>query len=458
MSIFSTAVGTGNDGAFLSGTSMASPHVAGVAALTVQAHAGWDTDALRAAIENTADPAKLATTDPRLVGAGLVQPALSTRTQVVAYALDGDDGQHRAALDFGFVEFLRDFRAARALVVKNLGSSPASFEVATAPAGGVPHTTAVSRHIVRLGPGEKQVVTVSLRIPAATAGDSTALRDASGFVTLTPTSARSNGGVALRVPYYAVAAARAQVRAAFARPLTSKHPQGTLSVSNPSKSVVGTADFYEWGLWSPDDGLGAIDLKAAGVQSWDAGGGDRLLVFALATHARWSNAAVHEFDVLIDANGDGTPETVVVGVDGGVLSSTLEGQVISLVVDAATGDVIDAFLAVAPTDASTMLLPALASDLGLTSSAPRFHYSVQSFDGFTGASDAFEDFAIFNAFAPVLSQPDLQVLDPGAKVALPYTVNVPEVSVSDPKGLMVVKQENWSAFDQAQLIYLPLWR
>src|SRR5580765_394744 len=36
VSIISTAIGTGNQGAALSGTSMASPHVAGVAALTRQ--------------------------------------------------------------------------------------------------------------------------------------------------------------------------------------------------------------------------------------------------------------------------------------------------------------------------------------------------------------------------------------------------------------------------------------
>ena len=436
---------------------MASPHVAGVAALTVQAHAGWSTDELRAAIENTSDPSQLVTSNPRLVGAGLVQPALSTRTQVVAYASDGHKGEKRAALDFGFVEFLRDFGAARALVVKNLGSSPASFEVATAPAGGVPHTTAVSRRLVRLGPGEKQTVTVFLEVPAATAGDSTALRDASGFVTLTPTSARSNGGIALRVPYYAVAAARSLVGASFARPLSSRHPQGTLNALNSSRSVVGTADFYEWGLWSPDDALGATDLQAAGVQTWDVGGGDRLLVFALSTYARWSSAAAHEFDVLIDLDGDGAPDKAVIGIDhGAVTAGSYDGLVASLVVDLATGDAVLRFLAVAPTDSSTMLLPALASDLGITASSPRFHYTAQSFDGLTGTSDAFEDFAVFNAFAPVLSQPDFQVLDPGARVALPYTVNVPEVGLSDPKGLMVVKQENWSAFDQAQLIYLPL--
>src|SRR5438132_246201 len=53
VSIISTAMGTGNAGAALSGTSMSSPHVAGVAALTRQAHPTWKVEDIKAAIVNT---------------------------------------------------------------------------------------------------------------------------------------------------------------------------------------------------------------------------------------------------------------------------------------------------------------------------------------------------------------------------------------------------------------------
>ena len=53
-SVFSTAVGTGDGGVSFSGTSMASPMVAGLAALVRQANPGWSPLQVKADIMNTA--------------------------------------------------------------------------------------------------------------------------------------------------------------------------------------------------------------------------------------------------------------------------------------------------------------------------------------------------------------------------------------------------------------------
>ena len=453
VSIYSAAVGTGNDGIMESGTSMATPHVSGVAALTVQAHPGWDADALRAAIENTADPAQTAAYDPRELGAGLVQPALSTQTQLVAYAASGAAGVRRAALDFGLAELRRDFRGARTLMVKNLGARTVTVALSTVDDVGAPHSTWLSDTRLVIPGGQTRRVTLGLAVPAASVGDSSAFRQVGGAVRIVPGSG-SNAGVALRVPYYLVPRARANVQAVLAGRLSPRHPSANLLVLNPASAVPGTADFYEWGLASPNDGLGAIDLAAAGVQSWPYGSG-RLLVFAVGTWGRWSSAALDEFDVLLDVDGDGVYDHAVVAVDyGAITTGTYDGRVASVAVDLASGLARIRFLAVAPTDGSTLLLPVLASDLGLSASQPRFTYTASSYDGNTSAEDAFQGTATFDAWAGALALPDAVAVDPGTVVTAQLALDPATFQALRPLGLLVVRQENAAGRDQVQLVPL----
>src|SRR6202035_4541876 len=100
-------------------------------------------------------------------------------------------------------------------------------------------------------------------------------------------------------------------------------------------------------------------IRDVGVQSIPDGSNpqDRDLVFAINNYGKWANGSVNEYDVAIDTNGDGTPDFIVVGADLGLVTTGTEnGIMASFTVDAATGNIVDAFLADSPMNGSTIVL------------------------------------------------------------------------------------------------------
>lgn len=87
VAIFAAAVGTGEGGVSYNGTSMAAPHVAGVAALMRQAHPTWSVEHIKAAMMNTAVDLGDGSPVPRQ-GAGRVDAVGSVTAETVAV---GDD-------------------------------------------------------------------------------------------------------------------------------------------------------------------------------------------------------------------------------------------------------------------------------------------------------------------------------------------------------------------------------
>src|SRR5438309_35762 len=330
VSIISTGIGTGNAGAAISGTSMASPHVAGVAALTRQAHPTWKVEDIKAAIVNTGLPSGVLGYSTSLGGTGLVQPASSTATQVVART----EGQKfGTSLNFGFAEFRDRFRRTKEISLRNHGSSDAIFRVAQAAASGSPHTLRLGRTSVRVPAHGETEVRVTLDVPAATAGGSDAFREVAGLVEITPASASDNAGVALRVPYYLVPRALSNVSTSIGA-LAGTSPSTIATVTNRRGGISGDADFYAWGIFdrkssgddSESDGENenkdnaSNDVRAIGVQSF-SNPSAAVLVFAVNTYHRWSNASTNEFDIFVDVDGDGKDDYLIVGADLGLVTA-----------------------------------------------------------------------------------------------------------------------------------------
>jgi subtilisin family serine protease len=459
VSIVSTASGSGNGAKVLSGTSMASPMVAGVAALTRQAHPTWKVDDIKAAIVNTGLPSGVTGWRMSRGGTGLVQPVGSTKSQVVASA---DDKKFTPAINFGFEEMHDDFSKKKKVKLHNNGSTDATFTIAPANQAGSPHTVNLNKTVVTVKAGKDADVDVTLNVAAATAGGTGAFREVAGVITFTPATATDNGGVALRVPYYLVPRARADINTKLDK-LEGANPSATAEVTNKKGVIPGDADFYAWGLEGKNEpGKLSNDIRAVGVQSFPgATSTATVVVFAVNTMNRWSNASVNEFDIGVDVDGDGVDDYVVVGADqGAIQTGTFNGVMGSFVFSTRSAGATIAFLASAPTDGSTALLPVRASQLCrtgepcLSSANPRITYNAVGFD-LTGevGPDVVPGTAKFNVWNNAITTGGFATVAPGATDSTNVVeVNSAEWAQTPALGVMVVTTDNKSGKDEAQLI------
>jgi subtilisin family serine protease len=463
VSTISTASSTGNKGYVLSGTSMASPHVAGVAALVRQAHPTWSAEEVKAAIVNTGNPAGFAAGAYRVTrgGSGLVSPAAAVTTNVVALGdlVTGDEALeladfHNSNLSFGFAELGANYSQSRTITIRNHGSQQVKLTPSVAAsAQSKPASIAFNARSVTVPAGGSVELGVTLNVPAASAGRANAFNEVSGNIVL------SNNKLTLRVPYLLVPRALSNVAVNLASPAYNTPVAAT--ITNPGGMVAGDADFYQWGLVDDDDvveaelGGGGYDLRAVGVQSFDFNG-DKMLVFAISTHDRWSTGAVNEFQVLIDTGGAPGPEYSVVGVDfGAITAGTFNGQVGAFVFDLVNGGSVLRFLAQAPTDGSTMLLPVLASDMGMTQAKSAFTYQAVSFSLEGEGVDEMDGVAGYNAWSPAVTNGQFATVNPGASAQASVTFDRDRSRVQEPLGVMVVSHDNASGAAEAILLEGP---
>jgi subtilisin family serine protease len=456
VSIASAGMGTGDQAAVMSGTSMASPHNAGTAALVREAHPTWgQVRYWKAAIVNTADPSQVNGYAVRSNGTGLIQALPATQTQAVALGTNST-----ATLNFGYNELgsYSGYSQNRTITLHNFSAAPITFKATHNHDGGSPHNLGITAGNIIVAAHGTKSVTVNLTVPAKTAGDSSAFHDVSGLISFAPQNG-ANNDVTLRMAYYMVPHALSKVTTSLnTATLKSKHT-ATATLHNAGGIIPGGAHWYAWGISDPNEAdlTGSDDIKAVGAQTFP---GDGVLAFGLSTWHRWSNAAANEYDIYVDVNRDGVDDYVVSAADYGLVTAgDNNGEVGDFVFDLRTGDGSVDFLADAPTDSTTMAIPVAFDQFCnpdhpaspcLSGANARISYHVEAF-GRDGTTDTAAVPATFNVMSPAVSTGMFDVVAPNKTVTRTVTLDPAEYAVTPPKGFLILSHDN-AAATEAQTI------
>ena len=419
-SVFSAAVGTGQQGISETGTSMSGPIVAGLAALVQQAHPTWTPAQVKAALMNTASDlfsGGAGTGDrfaPVRVGAGRIQAASAVTSDVLAYVAD-DPGA--VSVSFGPLEVGGPMTATKTVRVQNTGASPVTYDVAFDTYTAVQGVSfSVSPATLIVAPGATEDVAVTFEADSRAALDNsvdptigrtsnlgvprTTVAEASGQVVFAPTS-----GDPLRVPVYAAprpVSALTGGGQVTVDPVTQK---ATVTMSGPGLGfgVNGTSDedpsndinsigaAFELAAvspaapacTSPSDELcytmpneRAADIRRVGVTT-----DDTLAYFALAVDKAWNTPAGNtEIDVYLDTDRDGTQDYVAYTYrypDTDVLLARLYDLDAGREVDVQYLNALPGTVNTALNDSDVLVMPVLLSKLkGINAANPRIDYGV----------------------------------------------------------------------------------
>jgi subtilisin family serine protease len=358
--IASALRGSGNELLMISGTSMAAPHVSGVAALVRQTHPEWTPEEVKAALMNTADgdirtgPGGVVYA-PQRVGVGRVDARAAVDTQVLAMV---EDSPGSVGVSFGTVEVADKTTMTRTVRVVNKGSTAAQFTVSYQELTKIPGVRyEVPPGTISVGPNAAVPVTVTLQIddPAAlrktidptvapTQGDTPRqfVADASGRLVLTPTA-----GAPLRLPVYAAPKPVGQITTDETISFRNQADTATLPLrgkgidqgegSQAYRSLISVLELQATSPQLPachrnltnsctvNDTAKGADIRYVGAASTapyevEHGSPDKAVVaFGIATWGNWYNIGSNTVPYVdIDTNGDSKAdfEAVVTKITG----------------------------------------------------------------------------------------------------------------------------------------------
>ncbi len=332
--IVSAASGSTDGVAWFSGTSMATPVVAGVAALVKQANPTWTPALIKSALINTAKSVG-SNVLLRSVGAGRVNALNAVKAKVTI------DAGPNATMSFGMVygDAAATLTKSQKFIVKNNGTTTASYKFAAAAAAGftIPSGVTVkiyngsslvgSTTIISLGAGASKTFTVKL---VATAAAQENFGVANSFnVMITGTS---SGKPSLRLPVFAMF--QQVEKFAFAASVGSSRYDLTYSLTTGTSQ---SREIYTY-VWLARDarerigngadikniGVNAVDIPdgsaGAGTGWWETAAAGKFEM-VITSWDLMSNPALNEWDIELDTNDDGVGDQVIVLADTGLVNT-----------------------------------------------------------------------------------------------------------------------------------------
>jgi subtilisin family serine protease len=313
VAIFAADMGSGSMGVSMGGTSMAAPHVAGVAALIRQAHPGWTNEQIKAAIMNTAvdlvDP--VSSQIPRQ-GAGRIDAYAAVNTPVVAI---GDP--KLVSLSWGVIEVTETtYSDIKTVTLHNFTGTDITMDVETmftSVSVGATLTPAQTQITVpALGTVTVDVMlTLDATLLPLNFGDAFLfdLEEYYGFVTFTGSEDY------LRVPFYFVP--RPYTEVTEVESVTTFDIQNEYGYVDLTHSGPKASSLWAYPVFLVDeneaDVLDMGDLRYVGLDyGWKSATYGDIIVpaFSMWGPVHTNQPYFSEIDMFIDANQDGNPEIV----------------------------------------------------------------------------------------------------------------------------------------------------
>ena len=430
--IISTGFSTGNLSATISGTSMASPHVAGTMALLRQLHPTWSVEELKALVMNTANHDLFTGTNGTgskfanaRTGAGRIDLQDASSSDVIAY---NDDASGGVSVSFGAPEVIGTASLTRTARVSNKGPVDMSYDLSYVAQSDVPGVSYSfpDGPSVTVPAGGSTTFTIEMTADAnnmkhprdltmaATQGANPRyyMSEETGYVTLTPTT-----GTSLRLPLYAAPRP--------ASDMTTDHNYVLLTGPTGSTNVGLTGQDVFTGNAFPVDEISLVsafelqgtspatipatslasnaDLKSVGVTS-DFKATNSVVAnatkifFGVAMHGKWSTPSDLQVNIFIDRDMNGTDDfqiinTATADAQGNAFDVFVSARRAapftgSFTLDSFLNNISPASLDSVPYNTNMMVIPVTASALGLTTANAKFNYRITTTSrGFGGTID-----------------------------------------------------------------------